>query len=169
MFEANAAIDYGVNTAIDYENLSTTLKGIATPITESRTKSHFLSNKYDRLLLNYCNDNDFIVEVKDKQNEHILEILGIALYSLVDYLENQNDKVYELNLYLSQDIEIPEWRQFTIHIDSQIEEYEQREELWDNLIVIFDNSYQEYLKRVKNFVETEHEKDAYRKITLIVE
>ncbi len=147
------------------------LTGFLQSPTENKSTSElkFLSNKYDSLLTLYSQDNDFTVEIKEAENEHILEILGVAVYNLIDYLNNHNDKAYELKLYLSQDIEIPDWKQFTIHIDSQINDYDQREALWDNLIEILSSSYQEYLQRVNIINETAQEKDAYRRISLIVD
>lgn len=126
------------------------------------------SNRYDRFLKN-CKDNEFIVEIKKPENLHILEIVHSALSNIVSYLNERYDSKYNLHLYLSKDVEIPDWRQFTIKITSHLSDYDQREELWDRLIEIFDESYKQYLLRVKKLVETEHEKEAYRKISLIVE
>lgn len=125
------------------------------------------SNKY-AYLFDQCSDKDFIVEINKRENWHILAIMNCAFHKIFDYLEENQKYNYSLTLYLSQDIEIPEWRQFTIEVKSQLEDFEAREDLWDKLIDIFNQSYNEYLQRT-NIVETELEKDAYRKISVIVD
>ncbi|GEM_PF-4214594 len=146
-------------TGINVQNL---------PFDSITSVSNFSSNRYDRFLKN-CEDNAFIVEIKKPENLHILEIMDCALSNVIGFLDERHAGRYGLKLYLSQDIEIPDWRQFTIHVASQMDGYDQKEELWDQLITIFDKSYHEYLQRVKKLVETEHEKEAYRMISIIVD
>lgn len=158
----NANIKAGMTDGIPFDTSASTY-GISLT---AKTQLDNASNKYQFLL--HFRDNDdinFIVEIFKRENWHILEILNFAFRRVYEYLEEHQKYNYSLRLFLSQDIEIPDWKQYTIEVKSELQDFESREELWDKLIEEFDRSYNEYIQRT-NIIETDIEKDAYRRISI---
>ncbi len=125
------------------------------------------SSTQNVLLIDYCDNYEFLFELDKPENVLTKAIFDLALFNLIKYMEQNYQDAYDLSLYVWQDIEDSSWRQFTIEIKPGFDDFDTKQELWDNLINILDESYRKYIKRV-DMQETNTEKEAYRKISIEV-
>lgn len=122
----------------------------------------------NKLFIEYCQDNDLIFEVSKSENIHLKAILNTSLTNLNNYLQELKPGHFKIKVYLWKDIEIENWEQIIIEVKTNYSDFEEMDRLWDNLITIVSNSYEDFIKRV-DMKETKFEVDALYKICPVIE
>ena len=99
----------------------------------------------------YC-DREVVIKLLHEDNTFLNEILYQSLESIIAYLRNKK-KHYRLGVYLSKDIEIPEWERINILINVDYENIEEKMALWkeieDKVTDIIDGFKREYESHIK--------------------
>lgn len=117
----------------------------------------------------YCNDNTLLSKIFNVENEQLREILEISLINFESYLGKSLKGInYSLECYNWTDYEISDWKHIVIKVKGCFDNFEEMDEIWNKLIMIYNESYDSYINRVK-MDETKEEKEIDNLVRIIVE
>lgn len=117
----------------------------------------------------YCNDKTLLSKIFNVENEQLREILEISLINIESYLDNSlKENNYSLECYNWTDYEISDWEHIVIEVKSCFDNFEEMDEIWNKLIMIYNESYDSYINRVE-MAETKDEKEIENLVRIIVE
>lgn len=122
----------------------------------------------DKIFIKYCKDNELIYELNELENLHLKEILKLSLINLQRFLEEKKSDKFDIRVYLWEDVDAEDWQQVVIEVRTTYSNLEEMDNLWDYCINILNNTYNDYINRVK-IVETQAEIEAKSRISIIIE
>lgn len=135
-------------------------------ISETRI-AETISNE-DKYIIKYCtSEKEFYYEISKSKNYIIKEVLSIALGEFEKYMNTIKTDNYNIQCYLWNDIEVSDWQEFVVEIKTTYKDFEEMDNIWDELIKLLSKSYEAYLSRVR-INEASDEKISFEKISISI-
>ena len=94
----------------------------------------------------FC-DKEVVEKILQEDNEYLSMILHESLRNVISYL-NKKGKKFHLGVYLSKEPEVPQWQGFTILVNVDYKDFDEKMSLWkdieNKIAKIFDRFKTEY-------------------------
>lgn len=104
-------------------------------------------------------DKEVIEKILQEDNEYLSMILHESLQNIDSYLDSKS-KRFRLGVYLSKEPEVPEWKGFTILINIDYKDFDEKMALWKGIenkiteiFARFQKHYPESLKEIERASE----------------
>lgn len=94
----------------------------------------------------FC-DKEVVEKILQEDNEYLSVILHESMQNIISYL-NKKGKKFHLGVYLSTEPEVPQWQGFTIIVNVDYKDFDEKMSLWkdieNKIAKIFDRFKTEY-------------------------